>query len=180
MAKEKNIKKEMELRNLAEMLVRNPEATAIVANIFIENAKYGGRRVSEVSHKMIAEVSEYEEKDIPIEVLKFLKKTKNIHVFFEIVRKVIINRLLSEHLLDKQIRKYVGFFNSKSLKECIETSRTNKTLKKFVIMVCLDDAGIFYDTNPAYYMKLVKKLYRLDWNDRSVIQALNRLCSQKN
>lgn len=177
MTEEMMFKKEMELRYLAEMVVKSPEATAIISSIFYDNAKHGVRRVGEEAHRTINDISEEDEKDIPIEVLRFLKKTKNIHPFFEIVRKLIVNKLLSERLFDEQIVKYVDCFDCKMLKKYLDGIRVKKNLKKFVIMVCLDDSNIYYDDDPVTYMKLVKKLYSLDLDDHSVLQATELLTS---
>lgn len=174
MTKERKLIKEMELRRLAEMLVDNPEATSVAASIFYDNAKHGMKRVSEESHRMISEISEEEEKEIPIKVLRYLKKTKNIQLFFEVERKLIIDRLLTQDLSNEQIVKYVGCFDSKMLKKYL-TTEVNRTTKKFLIMVCLDEAGIFYDEDPVSFMDLVQKLYLLDFTDLSVYKTVKYL-----
>ena len=174
MTEERKLIKEMELRRLAEMLVDNPEATSVAASIFYDNAKHGMKRVSEESHRMISEISEEEEEEIPIKVLKYLKKAKNIQLFFEVVRKIIIDRLLTQNMFDEQIVKYIDCFDSKMLKKYLNKD-VNRQAKKFLIMVCLDDAGIFYDEDPVSFMKLVKKIYSLDFTDLSVYKTVKYL-----
>lgn len=167
--------KEVKLRKLAEMLVKNPEATSIVASIFYDNAKHGARRVSEQSFREINLISEYTEEDIPIEVLRFLKKSMNIQRFFDEVRKEIVARLKTTKYFNEQIVKFIDCFDCKMLEKYIDSSSISQNEKRLVTMVCIEEAGIFYDEEPAEFVKLFKKLNVINFGNSSAVKATKLL-----
>ncbi len=163
-----------EIERLAKVLVQNPDATAIVASIFYDNAKRGTRRVDPETARLIEEISE--DDDIPMEVLEFLKKRRNIQPFFECVRNQIIDRLISEYFPNGRILKFTGFFSEKML-EKYQDACFSLNVHKLVIMVFIEEAGIYYDEKPVLFLDTFNKLYDLLGNGPAALKAMSQISS---
>ena len=144
--------RDAKLEKLAEELVKNPKATQTVACIFYDNAKGGAKRLSRESTDMIDKIKEEDETCIPLDVLKFLKKKKNIGLFFEFVRDKIIDRMVTDKMTDCEIRMFAIFFNSKILKKYKEKCYS-LNVRKLVIEIILQEEQVYFLTDPNVYEK---------------------------
>ena len=174
MTDESRRKRDAEIKRLAKVLVQNTEATDIVASIFYDNAKGGKRRVNPESARLIGEISEEEEKDIPFEVLRFLKKLRNIQPFFEYARDQVIDRLISEYFPNEQILKFTGLFSGKML-EKYQHACFSQNVQKLMIMVFMEEAGIYYEEEPEWYLKTFEMLFDLSGNGPAVLKAMSQM-----
>lgn len=172
MTEETKRKRDAEIKRLAKVLVQDPNATDIVASIFYDNAKVGKKRVDPETARQIAEISE--DDDIPMEVLEFLKKRKNIQPFFEYARDQVIDRLISEYFLNEQILKFTGLFSGKML-EKYQHACFSQNVQKLMIMVFMEEAGIYYEEEPEWYLKTFEMLFNLSGNGPAVLKAMSRM-----
>ena len=172
MKEETKRKRDAEIKRLAKVLVQDPNATDIVASIFYDNAKVGKKRVDPETARQIAEISE--DDDIPMEVLEFLKKRKNIQPFFEYARDQIIDRLISEYFSNELILKFTGFFSGKML-EKYQHACFSQNVQKLMIMVFMEEAGIYYEEEPEWYLKTFEMLFNLSENGPAVLKAMSRM-----
>ena len=172
MTEETKRKRDAEIKRLAKVLVQDPNATDIVASIFYDNAKVGKKRVDPETARQIAEISE--DDDIPMEVLEFLKKRKNIQPFFEYARDQVIDRLISEYFPNEQILKFTGLFSEKML-EKYQHACFSQNVQKLMIMVFMEEAGIYYEEEPEWYLKTFEMLFNLSGNGPAVLKAMSRM-----
>ena len=172
MTEETKRKRDAEIKRLAKVLVQDPNATDIVASIFYDNAKVGKKRVDPETARQIAEISE--DDDIPMEVLEFLKKRKNIQPFFEYARDQVIDRLISEYFPNEQILKFTGLFSGKMLKK-YQHACFSQNVQKLMIMVFMEEAGIYYEEEPEWYLKTFEMLFNLSGNGPAVLKAMSRM-----
>ena len=172
MTEETKRKRDAEIKRLAKVLVQDPNATDIVASIFYDNAKVGKKRVDPETARQIAEISE--DDDIPMEVLEFLKKRKNIQPFFEYARDQVIDRLISEYFPNEQILKFTGLFSGKML-EKYQHACFSQNVQKLMIMVFMEEAGIYYEEEPEWYLKTFEMLFNLSGNGPAVLKAMSRM-----
>ena len=172
MTEETKRKRDAEIKRLAKVLVQDPNATDIVASIFYDNAKVGKKRVDPETARQIAEISE--DDDIPMEVLEFLKKRKNIQPFFEYARDQVIDRLISEYFLNEQILKFTGLFSGKML-EKYQHACFSQNVQKLMIMVFMEEAGIYYEEEPEWYLKTFEMLFDLSGNGPAVLKAMSQM-----
>ncbi len=175
MKKETQERRDSEIRSLAETLVENPNAASIVALIFYENAKHGIRKVNECSANEIDSLSEDEEEDIPLDVLSFLKKKKNIQLFFNVMRDLIIDKLIDGKISDEDIFKYLDYFDYKMIEKYHEAF-FSENVKKLMVMVCLDVSGVYDEIEPDKYISEFQKLYdSLNLDNPHFVRALYRI-----
>ena len=172
MTEETKRKRDAEIKRLAKVLVQDPNATDIVASIFYDNAKVGKKRVDPETARQIAEISE--DDDIPMEVLEFLKKRKNIQPFFEYAKDQVIDRLISEYFPNEQILKFTGLFSGKML-EKYQHACFSQNVQKLMIMVFMEEAGIYYEEEPEWYLKTFEMLFNLSGNGPAVLKAMSRM-----
>ena len=172
MTDESRRKRDAEIKRLAKVLVQDPNATDIVASIFYDNAKVGKKRVDPETARQIAEISE--DDDIPMEVLEFLKKRKNIQPFFEYARDQVIDRLISEYFPNEQILKFTGLFSGKML-EKYQHACFSQNVQKLMIMVFMEEAGIYYEEEPEWYLKTFEMLFDLSGNGPAVLKAMSQM-----
>ena len=172
MTEETKRKRDAEIKRLAKVLVQDPNATDIVASIFYDNAKVGKKRVDPETARQIAEISE--DDDIPMEVLEFLKKRKNIQPFFEYARDQVIDRLISEYFPNEQILKFTGLFSGKML-EKYQHACFSQNVQKLMIMVFMEEAGIYYEEEPEWYLKTFEMLFDLSGNGPAVLKAMSQM-----
>lgn len=172
MTEETKRKRDAEIKRLAKVLVQDPNATDIVTSIFYDNAKVGKKRVDPETARQIAEISE--DDDIPMEVLEFLKKRKNIQPFFEYARDQVIDRLISEYFPNEQILKFTGLFSGKML-EKYQHACFSQNVQKLMIMVFMEEAGIYYEEEPEWYLKTFEMLFNLSGNGPAVLKAMSRM-----
>lgn len=175
MKKETQERRDSEIRNLAEALVEKPNAASIVSLIFYENAKHGIRKVNERSANEIDSLSEEEEEDIPLDVLSFLKKKKNICLFFNVMRDLIIDKLIDGNISDEDIFKFVDYFDYQMIEKYHEAF-FSENVKKLMVMVCLDISGVYDVIEPDRYISEFQKLYNnLNLDEPHFVKALYRI-----
>ena len=174
MTEETKRKRDAEIKRLAKVLVQDPNATDIVASIFYDNAKVGKKRVDPETARQIAEISE--DDDIPMEVLEFLKKRKNIQPSFEYARDQVIDRLISEYFPNEQILKFTGLFSEKML-EKYQDACFSLNVQKLIIMVFIEKAGIYYDEKPELFRDTFNKLYDLLGDGHAALKAMSQISS---
>lgn len=131
------------MRDMAKVVAARAILADTVGSIVYNISKYGKRRLSPNEIWSIERLDENDEDIIPIDVLRFLKRKVKIAKFIDMVREEILIKLSSEEQVStNQIVRYSTFFNLKNLKA---VDMKNSSLIKLLLVICLEEEGIFYD-----------------------------------
>ena len=166
-----------EMKKLAVIVAERPYLADVVGSEVYKVSKYGSRRLSEHEKQALDLLDEKTEDVIPMEVLLFLKKKKNIPKFIDMIRVEIWKKMVSkERLSTETIIRYSVFFNLKDMKQIKKFPNTNLT--RLLLIVCMEHEGIFQDVeeiDSEYIESLHDTLQMGPEEDAKVLKASEKV-----